>query len=215
MIYLFVDSHTAVFVIDNNNQYMTPEEKIIQKFVFNSFRTLPYTCYNINDKRKIIFDFLNNLHITNNDIVFFSYGETDIRCHIGFHSKNEIEQDILIEQIVNNYMNFLIDIKNNYNFKIGCYGPIASGIHNGPNGNSGIPSYSNSIKRNEITIKFNNKLKELCNKNDIFYKDIFQHLINGNLETKNELYCDNIHLGCQIQSLLLKEFDDIIKIYAN
>lgn len=215
MIYLFGDSHTAAFVINNNNQYMTPEETLIKTNIFNSFRTWPYTCYNIHDKKQIIFDFLNDLHITPNDIIFFSYGETDIRCHIGFHSKSEYDQDILIDQIVNNYIYFLMDIRNSYKFKIGCYAPIASGIHNGSNGNDGIPSYLNCIERNKITIKFNNRLKKLCNKNDIIYKDMFHYLINENMETNNDLYCDGIHLGYQIQPLLLKEFDDIIKTYAN
>ena len=78
MIILFGDSHNASFVINNNIQYMISEELITKKNVFNSFRTFPYTCYNINNKRQIIFDFLNKLNLTNNDIVFFSYGETDI-----------------------------------------------------------------------------------------------------------------------------------------
>ena len=76
-------------------------------------------------------------------------------------------------------------------------------------------SFNNSIERNRITLKFNNILKEACNKNNIIYKDIFRHLINEKLETKSELYCDNIHLGIQSQPLLLEEFSDIIQNYAN
>jgi len=108
-----------------------------------------------------------------------------------------------------------MDVNKKFKFKIGCYGPIASGIHNGPNGNSGIPSYSNCTDRNRITLKFNNILKEACNKNDIIYKDIFRHLINEQLETKSELYCDRIHLGIGAQPILLEEFSDIIQNYTN
>jgi len=148
-------------------------------------------------------------------MVFFSYGETDIRCHIGFNSNNTVEQINLIKTIINNYINLLIEIKKTFNFEVACYGPIASGIHNGPNGNNMIPSYSNSLERNKITVIFNNILKETCDKNNIIYKDIFKHLINENMETKNELYCDKIHLGIECKEILLNEFNDIIKIYSN
>lgn len=215
MIILFGDSHTASFVIENNIQYMIPDEVLIKNKCFNSFRTWPYTCYNINNKKQIIFDFLKKLNLTSKDIVFFSFGETDIRCHIGFNSKNEIEQYNLIQTIINNYITLLIEIKDIFKFNVGCYAPIASGIYNGSNGNAGIPSYSNCTERNKITFKFNNILKEMCEKNNITYKDIFRHLINEKMETKHELYCDKIHLGVQTQPLLLEEFSDIIKLYAN
>jgi len=215
MIVLFGDSHTASFVINDNKNYMIPDEKLTTNEYFNSFRTWPYTCYNIQSKKDIIFKFLDDLEISSNDIVFFSYGETDIRCHIGFKSDNETEENNLIKTIVNNYITLLIEINENFKFKVGCYGLIASGIHNGPNGNAGIPSYSNCIERNKITFKFNNYLKEMCEKNNIIYKDIFRYLVNERMETKRDLYCDGIHLGIQTRELLLNEFGDIIQNYAN
>ena len=211
MIILFGDSPTAAFVIPNNKEFMTPDEKLVTNENFSSFRTWPYTCYNIDTKKDILFNFLKQLNLTNNDIVFFSYGETDIRCHIGFNSNNEIEETDLIKNIVDNYIKLLIDINKHFKFKIGCYGPIASGVHNGLNGNEGIPSYLNCIERNKITIKFNKYLKEECEKNNFMYKDIFKHLIHESMETKCEYYCDNIHLGIQSRQLLINEFSDIIK----
>ena len=215
MIVLFGDSHTSSFVINDNKNYMIPDEKLTKNEYFNSFRTWPYTCYNIQSKKDIIFKFLDELKLSSNDIVFFSYGETDIRCHIGFKSNNETEENNLIKNIVENYINFLNDVNKNFEFKIGCYGPIGSGIHNGPNGNFQIPSYSNCIERNKITVKFNNYLKELCEKNNIVYKDIFKHLITDTMNTKSEFYCDTIHLGTQSRQLLLNEFNDIIERYHN
>ena len=38
---------------------------------------------------------------------------------------------------------------------------------------------------------------------------------NEKMETKSELYCDKIHLGVQIRPILVEEFSDIIKLYAN
>jgi len=54
MIIIFGDSHSSVFVINNNKNYMIAEEKLISNENFNSFRTFPYTCYNINTKKYII-----------------------------------------------------------------------------------------------------------------------------------------------------------------
>ena len=215
MIILFGDSHTSSFVINDNQNYMIPDEKLTTNEYFSSFRTWPYTCYNIENKKDIIFKFLDELKLSSNDIVFFSYGETDIRCHIGFKSNNETEENNLIKNIVEKYINFINDVNKNFEFKVGCYGPIASGIHNGPNGSFQIPSYSNCMERNKITIKFNNYLKELCEKNNIVYKDIFKHLITETLNTKNEFYCDTIHLGTQSRQLLLNEFMDIIQKYVS
>lgn len=213
MILIFGDSHTAVFTIQDNTNFMTPTAKLIKNNQFCSFKTYPYTCFNINNKTKIIYNDLNSINIQKKDIVFFSYGETDIRCHIGYKNMNQNEDEIIIK-VVDNYMNFLINIRNTFNFNVGCYGPIASGIYNGINGNN-RPSFNNSIERNRITLKFNNILKEACNKNDIIYKDIFRHLINEQLETKSELYCDGIHLGIGAQPILLEEFSDIIQNYTN
>jgi hypothetical protein len=52
MIILFGDSHTASFVIENNIQHMIQEEVLTKNKFFSSFRTYPYTCYNINNKNK-------------------------------------------------------------------------------------------------------------------------------------------------------------------
>ena len=215
MIILFGDSHTSSFVINDNKNYMISDEKLTTNECFNSFRTLPYTCYNINEKKDVLFKFLQELNLTANDIVFFSYGETDIRCHIGFKSNNETEENNLIKNTIKNYINFLLDVRKNFNFNVACYGPIASGIHNGPNGNFQIPSYSNHIERNKITFKFNQILKEMCIKNNIVYKDIYRHLVNEKMETNEKLYCDKIHLGTQVRQILLDEFNDIIQNYTN
>jgi hypothetical protein len=160
MIILFGDSHTAVFTIQDNTNFMTPTAKLIKNNQFCSFRTAPYTCFNINNKTNFIYNYLKNINIKKEDIVFFSYGETDIRCHIGYKSLNQNEDEIIIK-VVDNYINFLINIRNNFNFNIGCYGPIASGIYNGINGNT-YPSFSNFNERNRITLKFNNILKDVC-----------------------------------------------------
>ena len=213
MILFFGDSHTAAFVIQENNS-MIPDLVLIKNGPFNSYRTWPYTCFNIDTKFEILTGYLSELKLTKDDIVFFSYGETDLRCHIGPNSFDTLQEDENISSIVNKYVHFLNMIKKQFDFDVGCYGPIASGIHNGPNGNDSIPSYSNSIERNKITVKFNNELKKKCKEKGIIYKDIFRHLVYDNFETKNEYYGDKIHLGFNARKLLLNEFQDIIQKFV-
>jgi hypothetical protein len=213
MILIFGDSHTSAFSIDNDVEFMIPDEKLIKKDVFSSYRTLPYTCYNIYNKKELICNFLKTITINHDDIVFFSYGETDIRCHIGFNIVNNNEDEI-IHNVVINYIKLLIYIKSKFNFKVGCYFPIASGIYNGVNGN-GRNSFKNDIERNKLTLKFNEKLQKECIKYNILYKDISKKLMDENLQTKNDYYCDGLHLGIKSKQILLDEFRDIIEKYVS
>lgn len=55
MIYIFGDSHSCVFTInDNNNNSMQQKNKLYFKNIFASFRTDPFTCYNLLNKINLI-----------------------------------------------------------------------------------------------------------------------------------------------------------------
>ena len=205
-IILFGDSHSAAFTInDDPNSWMSPEETLMKKNQFYSFRTKPFTCFNINNKLDYIKEKLYDIVIENKDYLFFSYGESDIRCHIGF--RNNINENIKI--VVSNYLQFLLEIKKIYK-NVGVYAPIASGLNNGPQGNDRKPSFQNSYERNKITILFNEELKRQCEKNGILFKSIYKQLLNDDNTTRSEYYIDGIHLGNNAFILLEKEFNDLL-----
>lgn len=206
MIYIFGDSHSAIFTIKNNKSYMTPEleKSYFDKFI--SYRTFPFTCYNLDKKVDILESYLTTLDIKKNDYLFFSYGEPDIRCHIGFNSKDEITLNNSIDICINSYINVLLKFKNKYN-NIGVWSPIASGISNGPQGNNRIPSYKSCIERNYITKLFSQKLEKKCIEHNIIYKSIFSELVNSDMTTKNEYYVDGIHLGFQAKEIVNRCFN--------
>lgn len=88
---------------------------------------------------------------------------------------------------------------------IGVWSPIASGIHNGLNGNERVPSFKTCVERNMITNLFTEKLKIFCIENNIIFKSIF-HKLHTNYITNNEYYNDSIDLGLQSYPLISEEF---------
>ena len=204
-IILFGDSHTAIFTQSTLADWMSPVETLMKKNQFYSFRTFPYTCFNINNKLSYIIEKLKSIDIKEEDYLFFSYGEPDIRCHIGF--KKNINENIKI--VIGNYLQFLLKIKKIYK-NVGVYAPIASGLNNGLQGSKRKPSFKNSYERNKITILFNEELKKQCEKNNILFKSIYKILLNDNNTTKSEYYIDGIHLNFNAFKLLENEFNDLL-----
>ena len=202
-IILFGDSHTSVFTLKNGG--MTPENILVKGNKFYNFRTWPYLCYNLKDKIPILKKLLESIKISKNDLLFISYGESDIRHHIGFRSNDNLEETTRV--VVLNYIEVLKILKLDYS-NLGVYAPIASGHGNQPGGNQRIPCYKNSYERNKITLIFNKILREECEKNDIIFKSIYKKLINENNETIKSIHYDGIHLNPRkIYHLLEEEFN--------
>lgn len=208
MIYIYGDSHVSSFVINNNIDYIINTNTFIKKDKFIAYRFEPYTCFNLINKSKYILDILQKNN-KKDDIIFFNFGEVDIRCHIGFYEENN-NINILIDNCIDRYISFLLYIKQYFN-NINVFGPIASGINNSMQGN-GRPSYKTSYERNQITELFTNVLRKKCNDNNINFKSIFNNL-QKDYNTIEEYYVDKIHLGFSAQKLLEKEFEDLDKIY--
>ena len=200
-VYILGGSHTTAFTGKAN--IINHLNKIYIKNNFISYRTFPYTCFNIENKFEIIKKIIIDLNINKNCRLFIIYGETDIRHHIGFHSTDSnLEENI--KKTVSNYINFLNQIKKIHN-NLGVFAPIASGPYNGLSGTN-HKSYKNSFERNKITKLFNNELKKQCYDNNIIFKTLFDKLIDKNENTIND-YFDKcgIHLNPDKVECLLKE----------
>jgi hypothetical protein len=209
MIYIIGDSHCAIFTIINN-KYMTPEYQLIKTSNFCSFRTKPFTAYNLNTKIKHIEEIIKTLNIQNNDYLIFSYGEVDIRCHLGFHSTDTYTLNNKIKECVDRYIEFILYFKKKYN-NIGIWAPIASGGYNGLNGN-GRPSYKTKFERNLITHSFITILEKLCIQYDIIFKSIFNELITNEGGTNDAYYADGVHLNINAQPLVINKFKDLLSL---
>lgn len=199
MIYVIGDSHTQAF--DNGFQKI--------------WLPAPTAYQNIKKINEIDGN-LNNLPIDKNiDYLFFSFGEIDIRCHLGFIAdKNNRTYEDVVSECIDRYSVFLeYYINNGYN--VGVWGPIPSGPNNCIQGN-GLSSYKTKDDRNIITKIFNEKLEILCKQKNIKFKSIF-NLIMSDYDNYDDYYSnsenDRIHLNAGIFKTNVngKNCEEIIK----
>lgn len=194
MFYIIGDSHTQSF--DNSIKKIWLGPKIA------------YQC------GRRIQEIENELTKTNinkkEDILFFSFGEIDVRCHLGFIAdKNQRSYKSVVEECVEKYKDFL-DWFVERQYRVGVWGIIPSGKDNKKQGN-GMSSYKTYKERNELTKLFNEGLEKVCllrkipfrcifnliladaNFYDLYYSTDLIHLNAGMFKTwTNEKDCETI-----------------------
>src|SRR6185369_12462915 len=143
---------------------------------FMPIKTGSNTAYNSYDKLPRIQHAIKEYNVGRGDYVFLSYGEIDIRHHIGFNAdRKNVPVDVAIIECVARYMKTLNFLKG-FDFKIGAYGPIAS-----QKGSDQLhPEYRDVKFRNSMTLRFNEILKEFCEMDDLLFKTIADKMIDQN-----------------------------------
>tara|TARA_Y100000389_G_scaffold312_1_gene293 strand:+ start:13495 stop:14190 length:696 start_codon:yes stop_codon:yes gene_type:complete len=231
MIYIVGDSHVSVFsgvdLSKNGLRHMQPEfgtcytlsqgqlRNVISKFEQNiphflAIKVGSHTAYNSINKVQKIEQVIKEYKINKNDYLFLSFGQIDIQNHLVKNSiKNNVSLSDTIDNCIERYGKTIKYLKSNYpDLRLGIYTPPATSIGCG---NNPIISTKESIKINNITFEFNEKLKILANKLNILYKDISTNLVLDNGLTDNKFVLDDIHLSQEAMPLIMKEFKDLIK----
>lgn len=146
----------------------------------------PVLMYNFGIKKGLYFDLkdLNSFTYTghpvnDNDMVIFSLGEIDVRCHI---KKNEVNGNYkeMIDNIVKNYFDAIKENISQYNnLYVGVYNvvPPQDLVTFG----GGFPIIGTKEERIKYTLHMNKKIKEYCLVNNFLYIDIFEKYSNNNL----------------------------------
>ena len=223
MIYIIGDSHVSVFSgtdkAHDGLRHIQPEfgtcytlsQGQLRQHVNRFEQRIPYFCpikigsntaYNSFNKLPIIEQAISEYGISKNDYVFLCFGEIDIRNHIGFNIKTNLEDTI--KNCVDRYMETLLYLKSK-NINIGVYAPPCSSV-----GNQLPIDYGDVVLRNRMTIIFNEYLTHKCNENDIPVKNITSLMILPDGTTDESYIMDDIHLSQKAMPLILKEFSDII-----
>lgn len=159
----------------------------------------PALAYNMNKygttvKAREKVDLLRKNFFMQTDTIICSFGEIDLRVHVikNAQKKNKDHRDIT-QNILNNYMEFLIDLKKG-GYNVICWGPIASQKDNWVL-NPLLPRSGTEQERNRATEYFNKQLEKLCKDNNIKFATIFPHLITSEYITKEEYISDGCHLS--------------------
>jgi lysophospholipase L1-like esterase len=223
MIYIIGDSHVSVFSGTDTTydglRHIQPEfgtcytlsQGQLRESVNRFEQKIPFFCpikigsntaYNSFNKLHRIEQVISEYNITESDYVFLSFGEIDIRNHIGFNIKETLENTIRI--CVERYLETILYLKNK-GVNVGVYAPPCSSI-----GEQLPIDYADVVTRNKMTIIFNDYLKEKCVTNQIPFKDISKLMMLPNGTTDETYIMDDIHLSQKAMPLLLEAFSDII-----
>ena len=226
MIYIIGDSHVSVFSGTDKThdglRHIQPEfgtcytlsqgqlRPIINRFEqriphFCPIKIGSNTAYNSFNKLPRIEQVISEYEVKPEDYIFLCFGEIDIRNHIGFQvEKNKITISECIKICVDRYMQTVNYLKNK-GWTIGVYASPASSI-----GNQTHLDYGDVFLRNEMTIQFNDYLKQKCLESKIIFKDISKKMMLPNGATDQKFIMDDIHLSQKAMPLILEEFSDLI-----
>ena len=128
--------------------------------------------------------------------VLFCFGEIDIRVKIIKHAlKRQKSVYETTEETVDRYLCQLFEFKKKYGIHVCCWSPPPSQNEKAPF-NEEFPFYGTEVERNEVTLIFEEILKDKCEKYDFTFLSITRSLIDENYKTKLEFISDDFcHLS--------------------
>jgi len=196
-IYVFGDSHTCPF-----SNYLNAK-----------IYTGPWTMHRAGRDSLAWLD-IENKGVENDDLVILSFGEIDVRCHIG-KQRDQYRRDLdeILQKLVANYIAAIREIRKKYknlNCAILSITPPTEQAFN-----AGWPYYGSLKDRVAITKKLNALLAHEAIKNDIFFLDVYSLYANSEGYLSVELSDGNVHVGSAYYGPILKKVDSLIKQLEN
>lgn len=223
LIYVIGDSHVSFFgekfqqkglfikpFCDEPGRGIGYVEPNISPFI--PFHIGPALAFNLNKRgtrtqgREKV-DYLLDNWILPNSKILFVLGEIDIRVHVIKQAEiQNVSVETVVSHVVDNYFECLVELSKKY--EINVWGAIPS-----QSDTSGIdinyPRYGNMQDRNIATKKFNDFLKERCDKEGIGFISVYDYLIDDNMRTRTWYYMDNVHLSRLSWAFAKNEFEKI------
>lgn len=159
----------------------------------------PVLCYSFNINRLNIKQF----DVQENDVVIFSFGEIDCRCHIKKHVTQNRPYTVIIDEIVNNYFEAIRQNVKQFNKLTVCvYNVVPPVRKSTTKENKQYPFVGCDHERKTYALYFNKKLKQYCEKTGYLFIDIFNKysdsegfilpsLSDGHVHIKNPIYLNN------------------------
>jgi hypothetical protein len=167
----------------------------------------PCLAYNINKlganshgKEKVDF-LLNKNIIPKQAYIMTCFGEIDIRAHI--LKKGKSESEIRLYGTIMNYLNFVDNLMEK-GYRVIVYGPIAT-QKDMWHETEAFPRYGDELERNFLTKRFNDKLNYACKRRDIPFVSLFYDMVDDQLNTRENLICDQCHASNILYKFALKK----------
>lgn len=209
-IHVFGESHSW-FSFTNGASGLTPESSFSytynKKTLFNAKFYIhwlgPITMHRIGR------DGFSSSNVTENDIVIFVFGETDVRCHIG-KQRDEYKRslDEVIMTLSTNYINAIKGYKNSYKNITCCICqviPPTNACYNPQ-----FPFYGSLEDRAFITQQLNKSLEKMCLSNDLLFLDCYGPFTSKEGTLIYELSDGCVHLKTSTNSPVKEKVLDII-----
>ena len=152
-----------------------------------------------------IVNFVNKENLQSNDIIILAYGEIDCRCHIQRQVDMGRNEDVIINELVTNYIS---TIKNNIiaNIKViivGVIPPTKQAEYEMRYGQitHEFPFVGSDDDRVRYTSKINNLLEAAAKNNNYIYFNPYSYYTRDDGTLKHELSDLGVHVGDNSQFL--------------
>ena len=164
------------------------------------------TAYNLQRHEKKLLKIIEPLRKKE---LIFCFGEVDVRLHIKYkHLQLGIPTDQLIKNTADRYLSYVQNLRND-GYKIHIFNVVPTGDFLGlaaEKWRKGLsyPFTATYEERTEYTEKLNSAYRDLCNKFDIPFIDIYKYLVDETGKRRQELVFDYAHVDNSCADLVLK-----------
>jgi hypothetical protein len=191
-IYTFGDSHANFGWGDN-----------IKKHNMNSL-----LCYSFGKMKLQRID-IRKFNVKPNDTIIFCLGEIDCRCHIHKHITPDNTYQMIIDEIINNYIEAIqINVTvSNVKLKNVCIYNVPPPIRKNSitvEPDNLFPLLGTDEERKQYILRFNKILQQKCNENNFIYFDVYNQYVCDDGFLRKELSDGGVHIknGVYIQKFI-------------
>jgi hypothetical protein len=162
----------------------------------------PVLCYSFG-KEKLERLNIKNYPVKCEDTVIFCFGEIDCRCHIHKHVTPENPYTVIIDDIIENYIDA---IHLNKTSKVCVYNVVPPVSRYNTSENRQHPYLGTDDDRKNYVLYFNQKLKERCIEENFIFLDIYDKYTDANGFLNKKLSDGHVHIS---DDKYIREFIDL------
>ena len=165
-------------------------------------------CYTFGKKKLQRID-IRKFNVKANDTIIFCLGEIDCRCHIHKHITPDNTYEIIIDAIINDYIDAIqTNIKvSNIKLKNVCIYNVTPPIKKESislDPDFAYPFLGTDEERKLYVFYFNRILQQKCTENNFVFFDVYNHYVDEEGFLRNDLSDGNVHIknGVYIQKFI-------------